>query len=164
MGLISFRGLLFLFLGFIAVIGPTAPISNSPSGIETPDILLCLIFSWVVYDPRSASVWSVLALCLLADILWLRPLGLWSMLTLIASELVRHYRLDIIKQGTLTQSFYFLIYFCLIIAGVQLIYVIGVLKSLDFTVWLKYFLVTCIAFPILNLALVRIIFRREKTI
>ena len=164
MGLISFRGVLFLFLGFIAVIGPTAPISNSPSGIETPDILLCLIFSWVVYDPRSASVWSILALCLLADILWLRPLGLWSMLTLIASELVRHYRLDIIKQSILTQSFYFLIYFCLINAGVQLIYVIGVLKSLDFTVWLKYFLVTCIAFPILNLALVRTIFRREKII
>ena len=164
MAVISFRGLLFLFLGFMAIIIPTAPISSSPTIIETPDILICLIFSWLLGDSKSAPIFSILALCLLADILWHRPLGLWPMFVLLASEFVRSYRLRIKNQRTLIKFFYFLYFFVIINLGVKLFSVLGALKSLDFVVWSKHFLFTMMSFPIINIFLEYTVFRRHRNL
>ncbi len=162
MAIVSLRAGLFLFLGFIAIILPTAPISIVPTIIESPDILICLIFSWLIYDPKSASVWSILILCLFADILWLRPIGLWPMAVLIATELTRNFRLRIKNQSHLIKFILFVMFFCVVNMGVKVVSLLGALKSLDFVVWLKYFLVTILSFPIVNILLGNTIFRRDK--
>lgn len=158
------KGLYFLLLGTIVIIIPTAPISTAPTIIEIPDILICLIFSWLVLDQKSAPLLSILFLCLFADILWMRPIGLWPMFILLTSELVRHYRLRIINQSILFKFFCFLLFFITANAGVELLSLVVALKPIDFMVWLKHFLFTVLLFPIVNICLEHTIFRRERTL
>ena len=73
---VSIRRVFFLFLGVLAVVFPTAPISSFPTLIETPDYLVCIIFVWLICEPKSAPFGSIMFLTLLADIFWQRPLGL----------------------------------------------------------------------------------------
>ncbi|PQM56790.1 MAG: hypothetical protein CML39_02515 [Rhodobacteraceae bacterium] len=164
MGEIFIKGLYFLLLGAIVIIIPIAPISAEPTIIEIPDTLICLIFSWLVLDQKSAPLLSILFLCLLADILWMRPIGLWPMFILLASELVRHYRLRIVNQSTLVKFFCFLLFFSIINTGVKLLSLVVALKPLDFMIWLKYFLFTVLLFPIVNFCLECTIFRRKQTL
>lgn len=54
-----------------------------------PDLLLCLIFAWVVRRPDYLPVLLIAAIVLLEDLVLLRPPGLWCALVLLATEFIR---------------------------------------------------------------------------
>ena len=162
MGLITFKGTLLILFGLLAIIIPMAPISSTPLFFEIPDIVICIIFSWLLNDPKNTPVSSILFLSLMADIMWQRPLGLWPMFILIASELVRYYRLKITNQGIVTKLFYFTIFLIFINCGVKFLSLVGILRPLDFSIWLNHFLLTILSFSIVNVILENTIFKHEK--
>jgi len=54
-----------------------------------PDLLLCVIFAWMMRRPDYLPVILIAAVVLLEDMILMRPPGLWSAIVLIASEFVR---------------------------------------------------------------------------
>ena len=65
------------------------PLNMTPGGWAGPDMLLLLIFAWVARRPDYAPFAIIAGVCLLADLLFQRPPGLWAALVLIASEALR---------------------------------------------------------------------------
>jgi len=99
--------LVALFLLFLKLL----PLGTTAGDWPGPDLLLCLIFAWLVRRPDYLPVWLVLIVVLLEDLLLLRPPGLWAALVVLASEFVR-------SRGALTRELSFWVEWALV-AGVM---------------------------------------------
>lgn len=84
----AYRGLFFV-LGLLMVAYPLLPLQFNPARLAAPDLLFALTMAWVVRQPQSAPFLLIAALALLADAVLMRPLGLWALLLLVGSEVVR---------------------------------------------------------------------------
>lgn len=84
---------LFLLCCIGVVFVKLLPLSTQPASIPGPDLLFCLIAVWVMRNPLWAPVLIIVVVQLFADILFLRPLGLWSALSLVAFEFLRQHSL-----------------------------------------------------------------------
>lgn len=80
-----------LFLGLCAVIifFKMLPLSTIPGRVPGPDLLFCLTAVWIMRRPRWAPVASIVIVHLIADILFMRPIGLWSAVSLLGYEYLR---------------------------------------------------------------------------
>ncbi|MEL7116204.1 MAG: rod shape-determining protein MreD, partial [Pseudomonadota bacterium] len=65
------------------------PLSVGPGRIPGPDLLICITLAWVLRRPHYVPVLLVAALFLMADILFMRPLGLYAALVVLAVEFLR---------------------------------------------------------------------------
>ncbi|SHJ07610.1 rod shape-determining protein MreD [Palleronia salina] len=65
------------------------PFHISASAFVGPDLLVCLAFAWVLRRPDYVPVLLVAAVIAVSDILFLRPLGLWTALVLLGMEFLR---------------------------------------------------------------------------
>ncbi|PLL12657.1 rod shape-determining protein MreD [Tabrizicola sp. TH137] len=81
---LAFLGLAALFL-FLKLL----PLGSLAGDWPGPDILLCLIFAWVVRRPDFLPVPLIAAVLLLDDLLLMRPPGLWTALVILATEFIR---------------------------------------------------------------------------
>jgi len=84
-----------LFLGLCAVIVvfKLLPLGLNDQGLPGPDLLLALTLAWVLRQPAVVPIGSILVVFLLADFLFQRPPGLWTLLVLLVSESLRQRRL-----------------------------------------------------------------------
>ena len=80
---------LFLILGAVLIFWKLLPLNPGPGQIPGPDVLLCLAFAWVVRRPSLVPVLLAGAMFLAADILLMRPLGLWTALSILGLEYLR---------------------------------------------------------------------------
>ncbi len=60
--------------------------------LPAPDILLALTLAWLMRQPAVVPMGSIILVFLLADFLFQRPPGLWTLLVLLASESLRRRR------------------------------------------------------------------------
>lgn len=74
-------------LGLIVV--ALLPLTPGAVAWPGPDLLACLIFAWLLRRPEQAPVLVIAALTLVADILFLRPIGLGAALMVVATEAAR---------------------------------------------------------------------------
>lgn len=58
--------------------------------VPGPDLLVLLVFAWVLRRPDYLPLVLIAAAMLLADMLLMRPLGLWTALTLVGAEFLRN--------------------------------------------------------------------------
>ncbi|PWJ16999.1 rod shape-determining protein MreD [Jannaschia seohaensis] len=65
------------------------PFGPPEDGVPGPDLLVCLAFAWILRRPDYVPVWLLVPILLLADALLMRPLGLWTLVTLLGSEYLR---------------------------------------------------------------------------
>ncbi len=86
--LILYRGL-FLGLGLVVLFYHLLPFGLGRSGWPGPDILTALIMAWVMRRPDFAPVLAIAALAFLADLLFLKPLGLWAAIMVVGTEFLR---------------------------------------------------------------------------
>ncbi|EKE43893.1 membrane protein [Oceaniovalibus guishaninsula JLT2003] len=80
--------------GFVALSGlivfvHVLPFRLGASGLPGPDVLVLLTFAWVLRRPEYVPVWLIAPVMLAADLLLVRPPGLWAALTVLASEFLR---------------------------------------------------------------------------
>lgn len=83
-----YRGL-FLAICFFMLLIALLPLSFTIPGLTAPDFLICIAFAWVLRRPEFVPFWSLLLMFLLADVLQMRPLGLWTAIALAACEFLR---------------------------------------------------------------------------
>lgn len=65
------------------------PLNTVPGGLPGPDLILCLTLAWVIRRPDVLPMPLVAGVSVLADLLLMRPPGLWAALTVAATETLR---------------------------------------------------------------------------
>lgn len=65
------------------------PLGSAPGNWPGPDLMLCLVLAWAIRRPEDLPVLLVAALFLAADLLLMRPPGLWAALVVVAVEALR---------------------------------------------------------------------------
>ncbi len=88
----TYRGL-FLLLCLGVILGKLLPLGLHDTGLPGPDILLAVTLAWLLRQPAVVPIGSILVVFLLADFLFQRPPGLWTLLVIVVSEVLRHRRL-----------------------------------------------------------------------
>jgi rod shape-determining protein MreD len=101
-----FRGL-FLSLALALLFVQLLPLGNAPGALPGPDLLLCLIMTWVVRRPDFLPMPLILIVILAEDLLLLRPPGLWTAIVILATEFLR-------SRAALTRELNFVVEWALV--------------------------------------------------
>jgi rod shape-determining protein MreD len=101
----------FLGLALALLFLRLLPLGSVAGDWPGPDLLLCLIFAWVMRRPDFLPVLLIGGVVLLEDLILLRPPGLWTALVILATEFVR-------ARVTLTRELQFLTEW-LLVAGIM---------------------------------------------
>ena len=81
---------LFVALALLVIFVQLLPFHPGPGKIPGPDVLLLLALSWVLLRQEFVPLLVVALLFLAADILFVRPFGLWAALAVVGTEYLRH--------------------------------------------------------------------------
>ena len=162
MNIIKHKKTIILFIGFLLVILPISPIYNQPVIIEKPDLLLCLIFGWIILDPKNSSISILILLSFFADILWYRPLGLWPLLILLGSLSIKLILTKISVDSLFLKVIYFILFLITIDTFIFITSLIGLTEELDFNIWFTRFIFTILSFPLIVYLLEILLFKDKK--
>jgi rod shape-determining protein MreD len=80
---------LYGVLGFLVIFTRLLPLDTPPGQWPGPDVLLLLTYAWVLRRPEAVPVTLVTAMVLLTDVLFMRPLGLWTACVILGLEFLR---------------------------------------------------------------------------
>lgn len=83
-----YRGM-FLLLALVLLFLKLLPIGSLAGTWPGPDLLLCLVFAWVVRRPDYIPVLLIAVVVLVEDFLLMRPPGLWAGLVILGAEFMR---------------------------------------------------------------------------
>lgn len=81
--------ILFIVLSLCIIFADLLPLNTMPRSWAPPDLMLALTFVWVVRRPSFVPITLIAAIFLLADLIYLRPPGLWAAIVVVGSELLR---------------------------------------------------------------------------
>lgn len=81
-------------LGFVAILTLLTfvlllPLGGEAGRLPGPDLMTCVVFVWMMRRPDFAPLWLLALVMLAADILLMRPFGLWAALVVVAAEVIR---------------------------------------------------------------------------
>lgn len=81
--------LIFIAVAAVLFFLHLLPTDTLPSHFPGPDLLLCLAFAWVQRRPDFVPPLLLGAVFFMADLLFMRPPGLWTALMLVGAEFLR---------------------------------------------------------------------------
>lgn len=81
--------LIFLGVALVITFVRLLPLQTTAGHLPGPDLLLCLIFAWMVRRPEYLSALMIGAVVLAEDMLLMRPPGLWAALVLMGAGFIR---------------------------------------------------------------------------
>lgn len=91
-GLWQYR-LLFVFLSALVGFVHLLPINPGPGQLPGPDLILLIALSWTVMRPEFVPLILLAVVFLVADLLLMRPPGLWTALAILGCEFIRSRRI-----------------------------------------------------------------------
>ena len=162
MNIIKYKKTIIFFIGILLIILPISPISNQPVIIEKPDLQLCLMFGWIILDPKNSSISILILLSFFADILWYRPLGLWPLLILLGSLSIKLILTKISVDSFFLKVIYFILFLITIDTLIFMTSLIGLTEELDFNIWFTRFIFTILSFPLIVYLLEILLFKDKK--
>ena len=162
MNIIKYKKTFIFFIGILLIILPISPISNQPVIIEKPDFLLCLMFSWILLDPKKSSISILILLTFFADILWYRPLGLWPLLILLGSLSIKIIITKISVDSFFSKMIFFILFLITIDTFIFLTSLVGLTEGLDFNIWFTRFIFSILSFPLVFYLLEILLFKDKK--
>ncbi len=80
---------LFLLISAVLFFVQLLPLSPGPGRFPGPDVLLLVAIAWVLRRPDYVPVFLIAGVFLLADILFMRPIGLWTAIVILGLEFLR---------------------------------------------------------------------------
>ena len=162
MNIMKHRKIIIFFIGIILIILPISPISSQPVIIEKPDFLLCLIFGWIILDPKNSSISILILLSFFADILWYRPLGLWPLLILLGSLSIKFIITKISVDSFFLKVIYFILFLLTLDTLIFITSLIGLTEELNFNIWINRFVLSILSFPLIVYLLEILLFKDKK--
>ena len=81
----------FAYFGVMAILMllHIMPTEIGPNGYPGPDLMLCITFAWVLRRPHYVPAPLIALIFLVADMLFMRPPGLWAALVVTGAEFLR---------------------------------------------------------------------------
>lgn len=80
---------LFVALAAVILFLRLLPVNATAHGIPGPDLTLAFTFAWVLRRPDYVPAALIVAVFMLEDLMFWRPLGLWPLIVLGATEFLR---------------------------------------------------------------------------
>jgi len=114
--------------------------------------MLCLTLAWVLRRPHYVPAPIVAGLFLMADMLFLRPLGLWAALVLVAVEYFRARAHNTREQTFLTEWFMVAAVLLIITLVNRLTLAVFFVEQPSLGLTLVQFLATLLAYPLVVFA------------
>lgn len=143
----------YLALAILAIFVRLLPLGISPGDIPAPDLLLAATMAWVLRRPDQVPPLLIAGVFLTADMIFLRPPGLWTLLVLAAAEFLRA-RQSLVRELPLMLEW--LMVSVLLLGAVlveSLVLSVFVVPRVALGVALLHMLVTLLAYPAVVAAL-----------
>lgn len=90
----SYRILLLAIVSVVAFV-LLLPLGTQAGGIPGPDVVLLVVFAWIIMRPDFVPLILAAGIFLAADLLFMRPIGLWAALSVIGAEFIRSRRIQL---------------------------------------------------------------------
>ena len=143
-----YRGF-FVLLGLLAIAYPILPLQFTPTRWPAPELLFALTMAWLVRQPESAPFLLIAPLAIMADAVLMRPMGLWAMLLLMASETVRFSYRAIQERGIVIEfSMVAALFLTMMILQNVLLWV-SFSQSLEVARMLQFSVLTLLCYPVM---------------
>lgn len=143
-----FGSALFASLGLFATLAAMLPLGLSADAWVMPDLFFCIAFYWVVRRADTAPIALICCVTLFADVMLMRPLGLWSFVMILSMELVRYQRLPIREQMFIVEWILFAFLFAAALLLNALMLTLSFSTSPSFDLTISYFVSTVAAYPL----------------
>ena len=82
-------GLAYFGLCTLLMLVHLMPLSIVPGRIPGPDVMICLTLAWVLRRPHHLPILLIAAMFVMADVLFMRALGLWAAIVVLSVEYLR---------------------------------------------------------------------------
>ena len=79
----------FIAIGALLLVQALIPLDLTANRIPGPDVMYCVTMAYIVRRPQFAPLWAIVGVFFLRDVLSMAPLGIWTLLILASTELVR---------------------------------------------------------------------------
>ena len=123
------------------------PLGAKSNAAAVPDLFYCVTIAWVMRRPESAPVFLVAAASFLIDIVLGRPMGLWSLILVLASEYFRGRETGKGMQMRLLEWLSVSLLFLVMLIVYKFALTIGFAFSPNYTALAWHFLITALAYP-----------------
>lgn len=143
-----FNRALFMSLGLFVTLAAMLPLGISADAAVMPDLLIAMTFAWIIRRPDTAPLGLVLLLALFADVMLMRPVGLWAMLTLLVAEFARSQTRPLREQMFVLEWLIFSLVFVAAIGLNALILGLTFSPKPGFDLTLNYVINTVAAYPL----------------
>lgn len=143
-----YRGL-FLLLGLLTIAYPILPLQFTPARWPAPELLFALTMAWVVRQPDSAPFLLIALLAIMADAVLMRPMGLWALLLLMASETVRFSYRAIQERGLMMEFSMVAVLFLAMLIAQNILLWVSFSQSLELARMLQFAVQTLIFYPVM---------------
>ena len=142
-----FRGV-FALLCSVLIFGKMLPLTAIPRAIPGPDLIFAFSAAFIMRRPRYAPVLLVVGILLLTDILFLRPIGLWPAIALVALEVMRSRATSQVETPLPAELLQFAMLFSGAVCVNALVLVIFGLPVISFSALILHIVVTGVAYPV----------------
>lgn len=141
---LTFCALMLMFISLI-------PLNFQAPIFPPPDLLFALTFATLLRRPELVPFWLILIIFLLADILLMRPLGLWTALILVAAEFSRPQEYRFRELAVPFEWAFVTGIFFLTLLTYRVILSLSVVPQVKFSTFMLHFLATVLAYPLVVL-------------
>ena len=83
------HGTLYVSICAALMLIHVVPLSIGPGRFPGPDLIVCITYAWLLRRPHLMPTPIIALVFLIADVVFMRPLGLYAALTILAVEFLR---------------------------------------------------------------------------
>ena len=145
------KNIFIFFITFGILIFPLAPVNFYPMEISSPDLLFCFLYSLSVKNPKKRNLFLIIFSTLIADVLWMRAIGLWSLLTFVFIEMSRIYLFQKKEQSFFFEIAIFSICITTMFTLNNVILFLMISKTTTLQLGITYLLSTIILYPFVSI-------------
>lgn len=148
-----FGSALFLSLGFFSILAAMLPLGLSADSLIMPDLFFCMTFYWVVRSAKTAPITLIFGIVFFADVMLARPLGLWTLIVVLAMEFTRYQRFPIREQMFIVEWILFALLFGVSLLINALLLMLSFSSTPDLDLSVQFFGMTVLTYPLVMLVL-----------
>ena len=141
----------------VIILARLLPIDLVPGRFPGPDLLLCITFAWVLRRPHYVPTLLIAFVFLIADMLFLRPPGLWTALVVLGVEFLRSREFTLREQSLTAEILTVAAVYAAMALGYRLVLAIFLVPQPGIGMTAVQVLATLIAYPVI-VALSRLAF------
>lgn len=79
----------FIAIATMFILQALIPLDLTANRLPGPDVLYCVTMAYIIRRPEFVPLWAIFFVFFLRDILSMAPLGIWTLLVITSTEIVR---------------------------------------------------------------------------